>query len=315
VGQIPAGYLAHRLGAKRVFTISSMIPSVLTLFTPIACETAFPLALMVRAITGLFAAGVLPSVYTFFYNWIVAREKTSMVTFTTSGLHIGSIIGFSLSGYLAGVPLRANGTHLGNWRLLFYLFGFVGVLWTLFWVWFVYERPEDHPLMTPEELALIKTQPAKKYEKINCICRKYRRNFLIMFIYVSFRSVFATEQRLEMTQSLSVSPFHGSLSTPAAADDTNSAAVKRVTVVSERNTEYPFIDRESIESLPFQTVSPPDEVKQRAPWRVFFTTPATLVLLWGNWQIGWIQFMLLSEMPSYLIDELGMSDEVEITLF
>ena len=79
LGQIPAGRLAHRHGAKKVFAVSILVPAILTLFMPIASETNFGLALFLRAVIGLFAAGNFPSVYHFFYSWVAPMEKTSMV--------------------------------------------------------------------------------------------------------------------------------------------------------------------------------------------------------------------------------------------
>lgn len=41
------------------------------------------------------------------------------------------------------------------------------------------------------------------------------------------------------------------------------------------------------------------------PWVAMFTHPACLTLFLLNWVFGWIGFMLLTEMPSFLNDQLG----------
>jgi hypothetical protein len=41
------------------------------------------------------------------------------------------------------------------------------------------------------------------------------------------------------------------------------------------------------------------------PWVAMFTHPASLNLFLLNWVFGWIGFMLLTEMPSFLNDQLG----------
>ena len=157
LGQIPAGRMAHRYGAKRVFATSIIVPAILTLLMPIACETHFILALALRALIGLFASGNFPSIYTYFYIWIAPKEKTSAVACTVSGMYMGEIVGFSLSGYLTGIPMQIQDTNMGNWRLLFYFFGLVAIGWVPLWLYFTYEKPEDHPYMTAEELKFIKT--------------------------------------------------------------------------------------------------------------------------------------------------------------
>ena len=61
------------------------------------------------------------------------------------------------------------------------------------------------------------------------------------------------------------------------------------------------------EDIPFNVADPPSRIRRRAPWVAFFTTPQTLNLLLASWTLGWINFLLLTEMPSYLTDQLDMS--------
>jgi hypothetical protein len=49
----------------------------------------------------------------------------------------------------------------------------------------------------------------------------------------------------------------------------------------------------------------PKFVISEIPWVAMFTHPASLCLFLLNWVFGWIGFMLLSEMPSFLNDQLG----------
>merc|ERR1711871_581163 len=48
----------------------------------------------------------------------------------------------------------------------------------------------------------------------------------------------------------------------------------------------------------------------RIPWKAFFTHPVALTCIANAWNFGWIGFMMLSEMPAYLCDELGFDLEV-----
>jgi hypothetical protein len=41
------------------------------------------------------------------------------------------------------------------------------------------------------------------------------------------------------------------------------------------------------------------------PWRAMFTHPTALTLFLNNWTFGWIGYMVLTELPSYLTDVLG----------
>jgi hypothetical protein len=42
------------------------------------------------------------------------------------------------------------------------------------------------------------------------------------------------------------------------------------------------------------------------PWLLFFTHPVAVTLFLNHWTYGWIGFLVLTELPSYLTDDLGM---------
>lgn len=39
----------------------------------------------------------------------------------------------------------------GGWPSIFYVFGMVGVLWSLAFLWFIYEDPSSHPRIEEKE--------------------------------------------------------------------------------------------------------------------------------------------------------------------
>ena len=53
------------------------------------------------------------------------------------------------------------------------------------------------------------------------------------------------------------------------------------------------------------TKQPKKLVISEIPWVAMFTTPASLCLFLLNWVFGWIGFLLLTEMPTFLNDQLG----------
>ena len=52
--QIPGGWLAQRVGGKWVFGVGIFVPSVLTIFTPLAADTSVWLLVALRVLEGLF---------------------------------------------------------------------------------------------------------------------------------------------------------------------------------------------------------------------------------------------------------------------
>lgn len=148
----PCLALSH--GAAAV-VCSVAIPSFLTMLVPVASRHSFGLALFIRCIIGFFESATFPAVFHFFPVWVPQQEKTFMIPAIVSGMYMGNIIGFSISGVLADSSIVVAGTDIGGWPAVFYLFGALGVAWFPYWAYMAYESPADHPSITMEELAYI----------------------------------------------------------------------------------------------------------------------------------------------------------------
>jgi MFS family permease len=157
-GQVPATLVATRFGPKYTFAFAILGSSIVSLFVPIAAKTSYGLVLVARAFVGLCSAALFPSCYHFFPRWIPLEEKTIMVAVVGAGLYMGEMIGFGASGYLVGTSsdVRIGGMQFGGWPLAFYSFAFLGFLWLPLYLFNVYGSPDEHPYITPEEIALIK---------------------------------------------------------------------------------------------------------------------------------------------------------------
>ena len=290
IGQIPGGRLAHRYGAKRVFAFSIMIPALLTLLFPLACEASFGLALTLRALIGLCASPTFPCCFNFFYKWVSDGERASVISTVISGMYFGEIVGFSLSGWLSTIPLSLNGVNIGGWRLLFYVFGLVGLLWTPLWLLCVYETPEQHPHISVDEIIHIRS----KHQDQSMVKRQARQ-------------MAGSDTTQTINSPLIGQDFEGDEGSKVRDDLEEEGRAEE----GESSIRGTWRSTERLLSLdvPFDVADPPEavKIKRRAPWVAFFTTPQTLNLLLASWVLGWINFMLLTEMPSYLTDQLDMS--------
>ncbi len=108
-----------------------------------------------RVLIGLFSSTCFPSAYHFFPSWVPIKEKTVMIPMVASGMYIGEIIGFSVSGYLINSTIHFGEVELTGWPTLFYLFGLVGILWFPLWMYMSSETPQSHPTITADELAYL----------------------------------------------------------------------------------------------------------------------------------------------------------------
>nr|CAD7441645.1 unnamed protein product [Timema bartmani] len=82
-----------------------------------------------------------------------------MSSFCQLGTFLGNILCKPLSGFLCSKD------GAGEWALVFYVFGAVGVLWYLLWYCFVYDSPKEHPRITKEEKRYIETSLGNMEQK------------------------------------------------------------------------------------------------------------------------------------------------------
>src|SRR5215510_4038701 len=142
--QIPGGWLSDRWGAKGILGGAVAWWSLITMLTPFARTTSSMLA--VRVSLGLGEGLSPPCLYTSIARWVPVSERSRVAAFLASGMYMSLIIAFPLAVWIM--------THLG-WPWVFYLFGFLGLLWSGIWYLLVTNNPEDHPRISPEELQLL----------------------------------------------------------------------------------------------------------------------------------------------------------------
>ncbi|XP_055941336.1 putative inorganic phosphate cotransporter isoform X2 [Argiope bruennichi] len=147
ITQIPGGYFAEKYGAKWLYGIGVFITSVFTLLTPYAAFWGVWPLIIVRAIEGLGEGVTFPAMNALLGRWAPKNERSRMASIVYNGAAVGNVISFALSGIISDT--------LG-WPSVFYIFGFLGIIWTFFWLFLVYETPELHPCITEEEIKYIR---------------------------------------------------------------------------------------------------------------------------------------------------------------
>lgn len=338
VGQIPSSILCQIYGVKYVFGLSVLIPSILTLLVPVACRHSVSTAVLVRVIIGLFESANFPSVYYYFATWIPSSEKTMTVPFLLSGMYVGEIVGFSLSGLVISLEIDVPGGAFGGWPWVFYIFGLVGILWYPLWQTLFYNTPQEHPHVAIDELnLLLKGKPVQNLSRRIDNFEKSSLNPLLEDSGHDGSSecnqVNSGTEGTPTTSSTnaddrdSVNTGTGSqsglslqdkatLRTSNESSGDSSSKNKRDGAVSPMHTgdqtsgtttTTTKLDNPD-ESDPYSSLTPA-EVAARTPYFAIFTHPASVSLLVNNWAFGFIGFLLLSEMPSYLHDELNFSSE------
>ena len=298
-GQIPASLIAEKLGSKTTFGFAIFAPSVLTLLVPVAAKTSFSCILAIRALIGLAAAATFPSIYHFYPRWVPAAEKTKMITYSHSGMYVGEVLGFAMSGGIVSRNIHLGSTDVAGWEVVFYLFGLFGILYFPFYWWRIYDSPEEHPYITPEEIALIRAPIVEESDPDMDHDMEGRQPLLTQ------------ENRGDMTHTTKHNPV------------THQAAVLRQ---RQRSRSGSFVEalREGLTDPTLEgglypkateTDSAPLSSTQRGaprrfavreiPWKAIFTHPVALTLFLNMWTYGWIGYVTLTELPSFLTDVLG----------
>jgi ACS family glucarate transporter-like MFS transporter len=144
--EIPTAWWADRAGSRRVLTRIVLWWSAFTMATAGAFN--YSALLVVRFLFGVGEAGAWPNAARVFTRWIPARERGRVQGVFFAGAHLSGGLTPILVVWLTGfLP----------WRLVFLLFGCVGIAWALTWWWWFRDEPRDHPSVSPTERDLIES--------------------------------------------------------------------------------------------------------------------------------------------------------------
>jgi sugar phosphate permease len=145
LGQIPAGWLGDRLGPKRVLSAIMSWWSIAAVATGAALGLTSLFA--ARFFLGLGEAGAFPVASRGMQLWF-PRSERGRIQGTT---HFFSRFAVAVTPLVAGTIMLAFG-----WRAIFYIFGSLGLIWSLGFALYYRNRPEEHSGVNRTELAEIR---------------------------------------------------------------------------------------------------------------------------------------------------------------
>jgi ACS family sodium-dependent inorganic phosphate cotransporter-like MFS transporter 5 len=147
--QLAGGWLAGRYGAKWVFGIGTVWTAVLTLLSPLAAELGVGVLIALRILEGVGEGVTWPAMQAFFARWAPPSERSKLPAISYAGCFVGTPFAFILSGILA------DSNFMGGWPSVFYVFGILGCIWFVFWVFLVSSSPEGHRYISTGEKTYI----------------------------------------------------------------------------------------------------------------------------------------------------------------
>ncbi len=147
--QVPAGWLAARIGPRRLLTFALIwwgVFSVATAWVQPGGAHAITLLILVRFGLGIGEAAVYPSGNQFVSRWVPSQERGRANGLIFAGVGAGSGL---------TPPLISAVIAYGGWRASFYVCAVIGLVAAAVWYAVARDRPQDHPAVNAAERAHI----------------------------------------------------------------------------------------------------------------------------------------------------------------
>uniref|UniRef100_A0A452V523 Solute carrier family 17 member 3 n=1 Tax=Ursus maritimus TaxID=29073 RepID=A0A452V523_URSMA len=155
-----SGYLAGRVGTKRVVGVSLFASSILNIFTPLAAEFGLVPLIATRTLQSLAQV----SRYFITMSWIgtsIWHHTSRSLTILISGIRM--ILGIFTIILLGGIICQTLG-----WPFAFYILGAMGCVYSLLWFVLLYDDPVSHPWINVTEKEYILSSLAHQIQVSPC---------------------------------------------------------------------------------------------------------------------------------------------------
>ncbi len=154
VGLLVAGRLIDLLGTRKGYALAVGVWSAAAIAHGLAFS-AFTFG-VARALLGLGESSNFPACIKSVAEWFPKKQRAFATGIFNSGANVGAIV----------APLTVPWlTDTYGWQSAFVATGALGFVWLSFW-WFLYKKPDEHPLVNAQELAFIQSDPPDKTESV-----------------------------------------------------------------------------------------------------------------------------------------------------
>lgn len=147
--QVPIARLAEVLGAKPVFVAAGLGTSFCTLLFPLASYLSVYAASLMRIVLGFFQAGIFPACYVLLCEWLPKEELSRYLTWPSAFSRVGTIVMNLL------IPMIIFNL---NWEWVFYISGGTTLAWTIFFMVFGSNSPNQSHWISKGELIYVESR-------------------------------------------------------------------------------------------------------------------------------------------------------------
>ena len=164
------GRVLDWLGSRRGFALAIAVWSFAAMGHALARTVGgFSIA---RAALGIGEAGNFPGANKTIAEWFPKKERALAIGIFNAGSNVGVIVAALMVPWLV---------LTWGWPSAFIVTGAIGFVWLVFWL-LVYHEPGQHPRISPQELALIRSDPADAVEKMSWLSLFRHRQTWAFFI-------------------------------------------------------------------------------------------------------------------------------------
>ncbi|KAA3675013.1 MFS transporter, ACS family, solute carrier family 17, member 5 [Paragonimus westermani] len=155
--QIPGGLLTLRYGPKRLGAVCIAGSALADLCVPIFAQYGYWCLIVLRIIQGLFQGAVMPIVGCLLGRWVPLDQRSRYTAFVYAGTQFGAVVGQAVAGELSQTravwnPMTQAPNYVNRWPNVHHLFGTLGLLFSGWWYYLVFDWPNVHPRITQAEM-------------------------------------------------------------------------------------------------------------------------------------------------------------------
>lgn len=154
IGFLFIGWLIDKFGVRFGYALSLTVWSLAAAAHALA-RTPHHFA-VARFALGLGESGNFPAAIKTVAEWFPKKERALCTGIFNAGSNVGAVLAPIV------VPILAIAY---GWQSAFIVTGFLGMVWVFFW-WPIYRPPQEHPRVSPAELAHIESDPPDPPVKI-----------------------------------------------------------------------------------------------------------------------------------------------------
>jgi len=150
VAMIPGGFIADKLGSRKMLAICGVLWGAGTLLTGFA--TGLVSLLLARFVVGLGESPIVPASARALTTWMEPERRGFSQGITHACARLGN----------ASTPILIAGLIAAySWHIAFVVLGIASLAWVGLWLWYYRDDPLDHPGITPADIARLPAAVSK----------------------------------------------------------------------------------------------------------------------------------------------------------